>query len=67
MVEVFRAGTPTAKTWFTEEWQAPGITVEIGDETDAGRFDRLATAAAEALMVLFSDGERDPGRQTRAP
>ncbi|MCM8558233.1 M14 family metallopeptidase [Sphingomicrobium sediminis] len=43
-------GLPTARTWFSETYGRPGVTLEIGDETEPLRIERLATAAAEAMM-----------------
>lgn len=50
-------GRPTAKTWFADTYGRPGITVEFGDETDRAHIERLAAAAAKALVeVLSEDG-----------
>ncbi|WP_271078771.1 M14 family zinc carboxypeptidase [Aurantiacibacter sp. MUD61] len=44
-------GLPTARSWFTRTFHRPGVTLEIGDETDLARTQRLARAAAEAMMA----------------
>lgn len=48
-------GLPTARSWFTRTFTAPGVTLEIGDETDPQRTARLARAAAEAMMAQLLD------------
>lgn len=44
---------PTAKSWFAQEYGAPAITVEFGDESDRDYIRRISVAAAEALMQEF--------------
>lgn len=44
-------GLPTARSWFTRTFAAPGVTLEIGDETDPTRGERLAFVAAESMML----------------
>lgn len=46
-------GLPTAKTWFAEQYRAPGITFEIGDKTSPQRIEGLGDTAAEAMMELM--------------
>lgn len=48
-------GLPTARSWFTRTYRAPGVTLEIADETDPQRTVRLARAAAEAMMAQLLD------------
>lgn len=52
-------GLPTARSWFTEEYGIPGLTLEIGDETPPARTRTLAVAAAEAIMLQLLSGRRD--------
>lgn len=46
-------GLPTAKSWFADTYRAPGITFELGDETDRTRINELARAAADALLGVI--------------
>lgn len=46
--------TPTAKTWFAETYQAPGITIEFADEADRDIVRGLAHASALALMEVLA-------------
>ncbi len=45
-------GRPTVKTWFLERHDAPGVTVEFGDDTDRERIRVLAATLAEAVAEL---------------
>ena len=53
IVTAHNPGLPTSKGWFAETYGAPGVTLEIGDETDPDRSSRLGRAAAEAMMVTL--------------
>ena len=44
---------PTAKTWFAETYGAPGLTVELGDQTGRDRITALAQTAATALRTYL--------------
>lgn len=48
---------PTAKVWFAEQFGAPGITVEYGDETARQEIDALSVAFAQALVTVLTDSE----------
>ena len=48
---------PTAKVWFAEQYGAPGVTVEYGDETASQEIDTLSVAFAQALVAAFTDRE----------
>ena len=48
---------PTAKVWFAEQYGAPGITVEYGDETARQEIDALSVAFAQALVAVLTDRE----------
>ena len=48
---------PTAKVWFAEQYGAPGITVEYGDETARHEIDGLSVAFAHALVAVLTDRE----------
>lgn len=46
-------GLPTAKTWYTNTFDAPGVTLEIADATPPSRAAALGRAAAESLMSVM--------------
>ncbi|MEN0653778.1 MULTISPECIES: M14 family metallopeptidase [Hyphobacterium] len=54
-------GLPTAKSWFALTYNAPGLTVEFGDETDRERVAELSRAAAIALRQYLEAAETQPG------
>lgn len=54
-------GQGTAKTWFADQFEAPGITVEYGDETSQPRIRSLSEAAARALIGILSTTDEGTG------
>ncbi|WP_370337465.1 M14 family zinc carboxypeptidase [Parvularcula marina] len=52
-------GLPTAKSWFTSTYDAPGVTVELADKTNAVRAQKLGRAAAEELLHILPDYAAD--------
>jgi len=52
-------GRPTSRSWFSETFQASGLTVEFGDETPRGEIDALARIYAASLLDLLSDADTE--------
>lgn len=52
-------GLPTAKSWFALTYNAPGLTVEFGDETDRDRIADLAAAGAIGLRQYLAGAENN--------
>jgi len=46
-------GSPTSRNWFYQEFGAPALTYEVGDDTDPDVIREVATAAARAMMELL--------------
>lgn len=49
-------GLPTSRTWFTETYGAPGLTVEFSDETPRDDLRAAAQTYARALMEVMAAG-----------
>jgi murein tripeptide amidase MpaA len=51
-----KSTSPTSDRWIMREYDVPGITYEVGDETDRDLIKRVAeTAAAELMEILLSN------------
>ncbi len=46
---------PTAKTWFSETYKAPAITVEFADEINRAELKDLSAAMARGLLLTLQD------------
>jgi hypothetical protein len=45
--------SPTSDRWMMREYDVPGITYEVGDETNRKLIDTIAETSATALMELL--------------
>ena len=50
-------GSPVSKGWFITQFNIPGITYEIGDDTPIDFVNKKGKAAAESLMKVLLEGE----------
>jgi cytosolic carboxypeptidase protein 6 len=47
-------GLPTSRSWFSEAFGAPGLTVEFGDETPRGEIEALGRIYGETLHEILN-------------
>ncbi len=57
-----KSTSPTSDRWIMREYDVPGFTYEVGDETDRKLIKRVAQTAAEEFMIIaptLSSAERE--------